>query len=247
MFARAGRLLTGGTLGQYLGIQPGMLPMATGPVSDDNQGEVIDAHDATRSPTERWRTLPSSELLRLSKDVASGLHCLHTNGIVHRDVKHANVMLEHGATPKAKLCDFGISTLKNAVEGQNVPSFSSMGTPRYQAPEMTQLMNRMATAKVPGRVAEIIYEPSVDIYSFGLLLYEIMHGVQAFGDLSPLAAMLRAADGARPTIALRPEHAPFAAVIEACWDADAHRRPTIATVVEVHRTLEAGEKILCFS
>ena len=90
---------------------------------------------ATGRPPRVWSDVSSAELLQLAQDVATGLHYLHANGVTHRDVKHANVMVDERGphSVRAKLCDFGISALKNATqEQQESRSFSSIGTPRYQ-------------------------------------------------------------------------------------------------------------------
>jgi len=73
----------------------------------------------------------------------------------------------------------------------------------------------------------------MDVYAFGLLLYEILHGHVAFEKLPSVAAMLRAARGERPQLALRPEHAYLARLIEACWHAEPACRPSMHEVLQV--------------
>ena len=75
-----------------------------------------------------WGAIASSELLQLARDVASGLAYLHAHDVTHRDVKQANVMVQAvDHVGRAKLCDFGISSLKSsgpqscALEREEVP------------------------------------------------------------------------------------------------------------------------------
>ena len=70
-----------------------------------------------------------------------------------------------------------------------------------------------------------------DIYSYGLLLYEILHGKVAFDHSTPVGAMLQAQQGQRPPLALRPEHAHLAQLLKQCWDAEPKRRPTLDRVI----------------
>jgi len=233
-----GRLLTGGTLGDHIHLEKVV------PTSADEVGVNTESDEGSvsgRPDTETWSAVPSSKLLQLVKDVALGLHYLHTNGVTHCDLKHANVMIEHGhQTVRAKLCDFGLSTVRSAPLEHGFPcSFSSMGTLRYQAPEMTQLMADSSCRLVPSDKLEIVHHARIDVYAYGLLLYEAMHGCIFFGEVSPIAAAARAGLGhERPPFALRPEHSSLSAVIGQCWDAQAERRPNMQEVVEALSALE---------
>lgn len=89
--------------------------------------------------------------------VCSAIHFLHSNGIIHRDIKPENSLLD--ANNKIKICDFGWTT-KVAQ-----PRTTFCGTFEYMAPEIIQ---------------EHPYTKSVDIWSLGILLYEILHGFSPF-------------------------------------------------------------------
>jgi serine/threonine-protein kinase len=114
------------------------------------------------------------EALRVCAQIADGLAAAHARGLVHRDVKPANVLLSSGGV---KLVDFGIS----AVVGQPADSAQDgfvMGTPAYVAPE------RLAGASVG---------PGADVYSLGIVLYETLTGRRPWrvsGDDEALAAHL---------------------------------------------------------
>src|SRR5579863_4368805 len=121
--------------------------------------------------------------LRIAWQVARALSYVHQNQIIHRDVKPENINLDNSG--RAKLMDFGIA--KSADLSLTQPGFV-LGTPYYMAPE--QIMGKPVTS-------------SLDIYAFGIMLYEMMLGTRPYSgdtietifykilnqplDLSPLA------------------------------------------------------------
>lgn len=111
--------------------------------------------------------IPREETARMLADLAEGLHVIHSRGIVHRDVKPANVLLAPAHLPtrrwNAKLADFGIARLLD--ESRLTATGRIIGTPGYLSPE-----------QVRGEALG----SSADIYSLGLVVLETLTGVQAF-------------------------------------------------------------------
>ena len=140
-------------------------------------------------------------------EAACGLAFLHSQGVLHRDLKLDNVLLD-GAM-HAKICDFGISTRE-----QMETSPHRQGTLRYLAPE----------------VIHGAYTPSADVYSFGMLAYSILHRTLPFMADTPTHVALKVYEGLRPPLELPPELVAFGAVIEHCWLSDAHERPLMSAV-----------------
>ncbi len=104
--------------------------------------------------------LPWPEALRLVEQVAEGLHHAHEHGIVHRDVKPANIMVLASGEPK--IMDFGIAK----VEASQLTAAGQLfGTPLYMSPEQAQSL------PVDGRS---------DLFSLGAVLYEVLTGRRAF-------------------------------------------------------------------
>ncbi len=109
----------------------------------------------------RWRDLRLEDRLRVCGQVVEALDYAHVQGVIHRDVKPGNVLM----TPAddAKLSDFGLSLVRDARSGH---SGTIRGTPRYMSPEQAQ-----------GKPLD----HRSDLYSVGVMLYEIATGDAPFG------------------------------------------------------------------
>ncbi|HEY7138255.1 MAG TPA: protein kinase [Acidimicrobiia bacterium] len=124
---------------------------------------------------ERGRLAPVAAVA-IVRQVLQGLAAVHHAGVVHRDVKPANVLVDERTPgiPVAKLTDFGLSRL---LDGSSVTRTTGVvGTPRYMAPELGD-----------GRDPT----PASDLYAVGVMLYELLAGHLPFEAANPVA-MLRA-------------------------------------------------------
>jgi serine/threonine protein kinase len=119
----------------------------------------------------RAGALPVRDSIEITRQICAGLREAHAHGIVHRDLKPANIMID--AAGVVKIMDFGIAHLSQE-NGQVTRTL--VGTPEYMAPEQIEL-------KAMG--------PRTDIYSLGLLLYEMVTGSQAFRGDSAIAVALK--------------------------------------------------------
>lgn len=121
----------------------------------------------------RYGRLEWQRALHIGAQVAEALVAAHAEGITHRDVKPANIMLDMQG--RVRLTDFGIAHVHTELE-ENAPEESFVGTPRYMSPE--QCANRDITA-------------STDLFSLGIVLYEMIAGVQPFQGESAVALIKR--------------------------------------------------------
>lgn len=156
--------------------------------------------------------LPVPVGLRIAKQICHGLEAAHQQGVVHRDVKPQNMLVLPGAG-ELKIMDFGIARRQEVAPGESglTTAGTVMGTPDYMSPEQAQ-----------GRPADF----RSDIYSLGVVLYEVFSGALPFtGDTAMEVVLahiqkpsppLRSADGRVP-----PE---LAAVVARCLEKDPARR-----------------------
>jgi len=126
----------------------------------------------------------------LGMEVAQALHYAHEQGILHRDVKPANVLIE--ANGSARLADFNIS-FGTAIEGDNAEA-SFGGSLAYMSPEQLAACDPSTGARPTDLDARS------DVFSLGVLLWELMYGKRPFPDESVVGGWLETLDG---LIALR--------------------------------------------
>ncbi len=115
--------------------------------------------------------LPEDKALDIARQLCAGLAAAHTKGVLHRDLKPANIMLD--GRGQVVITDFGLAGVADQIQGAEVRS----GTPAYMAPE------QLAGKEVSTRS---------DIFSLGLVLYEVFTGKRAFSAKS--GEKVRAAD-----------------------------------------------------
>jgi serine/threonine-protein kinase PpkA len=134
------------------------------------------------------------EALEIVRQVAQGLEVAHRNGIVHRDVKPANILFRKDGTPV--LSDFGIA--KRLTVDQDLTSTGVfLGSPNYMAPEQAQ------QGVVDGRA---------DIYALGVILYEMFTGTKPFQSDSVLEVILKHRN--EPVPRLPPELATYQPLLD---------------------------------
>jgi serine/threonine protein kinase len=130
------------------------------------------------------RTLPPAEAVGLTCQLLDGLAAVHAAGIIHRDIKPENVLADaSGERMCLKVTDFGVARLSY---GASLTKLSSIiGTPEYMAPEVAD----HETAA-----------PATDLYSAGIVLYEMLCGRTPFAGGHPLAVLRRHVEHAPPPI-----------------------------------------------
>jgi CHASE2 domain-containing sensor protein/tRNA A-37 threonylcarbamoyl transferase component Bud32 len=167
--------------------------------------ELLNGKDLKEFTT--WETkLPAAEVLDIVAHVADALDYAHAQGIVHRDIKPANIMkLNDG---RIKVTDFGIARITSQSK---TATGTVMGTPSYMAPE------QLAGKKVDGRA---------DLFSLGVMLYEMLTGEKPFTGESMATLMFRIANEPHPPI-LNIRHdlpAEIQAVIDKALEKDPDKR-----------------------
>ncbi len=183
--------------------------------------EYVDGEDLA-SLLRRIGRLPEDKGLEIARKLCAGLAAAHEKGVLHRDLKPGNIMLD--GRGQVLLTDFGLAGLAEQITGADVRS----GTPAYMAPE--QLSGSEVTAKS-------------DIYSLGLVLYELFTGKRAF-EASTLDELIRLRTHTTPTgpaTLVRDFDPAVERVILRCLDPDPAQRP--ASALAVSAALPGGDPL----
>jgi serine/threonine protein kinase len=183
--------------------------------------EYVDGEDLA-SVVRRVGRLSPDKATEIARQICAGLSAAHERGVVHRDLKPANVMLDGAG--KIRITDFGLASVAASIQGADVRA----GTPAYMAPE--QLAGREVTAKS-------------DIYSLGLILYEILTGKRAFeaNTLPELMKLREAGTITNPSTLVRDLDPLIERVILRCLDKDPALRP--ASALRVAAALPGGDPL----
>ncbi|KAK7283770.1 hypothetical protein RIF29_13516 [Crotalaria pallida] len=154
-------------------------------------------------------TLPS--LLKVAIDVSEGLSYLHQNDIIHRDLKASNLLM--GEKGVVKIADFGVARLLDPAGIMTAET----GTYRWMAPEV---------------IEHKPYSHKADIFSFGIILWELLTGKLPYENLTPLQAAIGVVQkGLRPEIP-RDTHPKLVELLHHCWHQDPSFRPDFSEILK---------------
>ncbi|XP_078154806.1 serine/threonine-protein kinase STY46-like [Carex rostrata] len=164
------------------------------------------------------------KLLKFALDVCRGMEYLHQNSIIHRDLKTANLLVDKEHV--VKVADFGVARFQN----QGGVMTAETGTYRWMAPEV---INHQP------------YDHKADVFSFAIVLWELLTSKIPYDTMTPLQAALGVRQGLRPRV---PEnaHPKLAELMQRSWDAIPSNRPSFSDLIsELEELLEqiqgAGE------
>jgi hypothetical protein len=183
--------------------------------------EYVDGEDLA-SVVRRIGRLSPDKASEVARQICAGLAAAHERGVIHRDLKPANVMLDGAG--KIRITDFGLASIAASIKGAEARA----GTPAYMAPE--QLAGREVTTKS-------------DIYSLGLILYEILTGKRAF-EASTLPELMKQRESGvitNPSTLVRDLDPLIERVILRCLEKDPDKRPVSA--LQVAAALPGGDPL----
>jgi len=158
-------------------------------------------------------------ILKMAIDAARGMSYLHLfkPPIIHRDLKSANLLVDSSFT--VKICDFGLSKTKAihyAMTGQT-------GTPGYMAPEI---------------IASQKYTEKVDVYSFGIIFWELTTRQTPYHGMNPMQILFAVLNhGLRPSL---PNSCPpsISSLINSCWHSHPDKRPHFDEIFKTLKNIE---------
>jgi len=159
--------------------------------------------------------LDFEEITNIAIQIAKGLRRMHSLNFVHRDIKPANILIMKNGN--VKIADFGISKQIEFLAG------TLSGTPIYMAPEMYD--------STPG-----VQTFACDIYSFSLVLWEMIHHVVPFQNLTPLEIIKIKTNNKMPVINCECPNI-IKEVIENCWKLKKEERPKIDDIIDILQSL----------
>ncbi|XP_012588915.1 PREDICTED: mitogen-activated protein kinase kinase kinase 10 [Condylura cristata] len=173
------------------------------------------------------RRVPPHVLVNWAVQVARGMNYLHNDApvpIIHRDLKSINILIleaieNHSLTDTVlKITDFGL-----AREWHRTTKMSAAGTYAWMAPEVIRLS---------------LFSKSSDVWSFGVLLWELLTGEVPYREIDALAVAYGVAMNklTLPIPSTCPE--PFARLLEECWDPDPHGRPDFGSILKQLEVIE---------
>ena len=166
--------------------------------------------DSLRARLVKQGALPASEAMRLLRDVVDALAHAHRHQVVHRDIKPDNVMI---ADRHAVVMDFGVAKAMSDAKGTSgLTSIGiSLGTPAYMAPEQA--------------AADPFIDHRADIYSIGVLGYEMLAGTPPFVGTPQAVLMAQIANAPTPLLQLKPDVPPaIAQIVMKCLEKDPANR-----------------------
>lgn len=159
------------------------------------------------------RPMPWPELKALAEQLCAGLAAAHAAGVIHRDLKPDNVLVE-GTTGRAVITDFGIA---RSMDDAGVTQVGTVvGTPRYMAPE--QLAGKDVDARA-------------DLFSLGVMLFELATGERPWSGDNPIAIAVQQATVAPRSLEQSAMPPAFASIVAACLALDPDARPAGARQV----------------
>lgn len=184
--------------------------------------EYIDGEDL-KTLLHRIGRLPKDKGIQIARQLCSGLAAAHAKGVLHRDLKPANIMID--GQGQVRITDFGLATV--SADGENVVGMS--GTPAYMAPE--QLLRGQTSART-------------DIYSLGLILFEVFTGKPAHDAISlpELQRLHEDSSSARSPSDITDDMDPAVErAITRCLSSDPSMRPRTAS--ELAASLPGGDPL----
>ena len=183
--------------------------------------EFIDGEDLA-SLLRRIGRLPGDKAVEIARQICAGLAAAHEKGVLHRDLKPANVMID--GRGRARITDFGFAVVSEELREEDVLA----GTPAYMAPE--QLTGKEVTQRS-------------DIYSLGLVLYELFTGKRVYEtqNIHELIELHDKSSPATPSSHVKDIDPLAERVILRCLEKDPKARP--ASAVQVALALPGGDPL----
>ncbi|XP_015647397.1 serine/threonine-protein kinase STY17 isoform X1 [Oryza sativa Japonica Group] len=161
-------------------------------------------------------TFQLPDVLRIASDVSKGMNYLHQINIVHRDLKTANLLMDDQVV---KVADFGVARVKD----QSGVMTAETGTYRWMAPEV---------------IEHLPYDQRADVFSFGIVIWELLTGKLPYEDMTPLQAAVAVVQKDLRPIIPADTHPMLAGLLQKCWQKDPALRPTFSEILDILNSIK---------
>lgn len=157
----------------------------------------------------------------IMRELLLGLDYLHKQGQIHRDLKAANILLHSDG--RVKLADFGVGSQLANLESQR---YTTVGTPYWMAPEV---------------ILQTGHDSKADIWSLGIMAWEIIHGKTPTNDLIPTNALLHIPRAPAPRLTGNNYGRDYKDFVHSCLEKDPHKRLSAAQLLQKKFIKNAGK------
>jgi len=157
------------------------------------------------------------ELIHFAYDIAKGINYLHKKHILHRDLKSFNILLD--SNNNIKIADFGVARRKT-----DDYTMTTRGTIAWTAPEVLR---------------HEVYDEKSDVYSYGIVLWEMITAEIPYDGMDPIQAGIAVASGKlRPPIQ-KDCNKDWAALMQRCWKENPSERPAFDEIMAVLKNMDS--------
>ena len=169
--------------------------------------------------------LNEDRLILIAEDIALGMNYLHSRKVFHRDLKSSNILVD--SNWNIKICDFGLSTVNSKLDRKKHKKEGRIGTPHWMAPEIMR---------------SEIYDEYSDIYSYGMILWEMVMGEVPYNGLS-VPQIIGSVGYDNLQVPLPKQgNSMILKILERCLDRERAKRPTFSQLVEILQNKNRGKE-----
>jgi len=167
------------------------------------------------------KSMDETMVLKILNEIASGMDHLHKQGVIHRDIAARNILLT--ASMDVKVSDFGMSRVVNSDEIDNQQkTTSTIGPLRWMAPEY---------------MFDRIYSTKSDVWSFGVVIYEVTMRKVPYESLTNEKVILHISNTTQLPLDLPVQYPKLAILMKSCMSRDIKQRPDFESIVQFFNNL----------